>query len=120
VPATLGFHTSVTVFLGLLSDAFGCIGLALVHPAYSQGLCAKDRARLSALWNELRTLEGLDSRGEPVADIEQGYISTTSCILANLSIQPGRTLTWNPNTQRVIGDVEAKRLLRRPYRSPAK
>ena len=29
-------------------------------------------------------------RGKPVADIEQGYISTTSCILANLSMKLGR------------------------------
>jgi len=27
---------------------------------------------------------------KPVADIEQGYISSTSCILANLSAQLGR------------------------------
>ena len=29
----------------------------------------------------------IETRGKPVADIEQGYISTTSCILANLSMQ---------------------------------
>jgi len=30
----------------------------------------------------------------------------------------GRTLAWDPQKQRVIGDDEANRLLRRPYRSP--
>ena len=30
------------------------------------------------------------TRGKPVADIEQGYISTASCILANMSMQLGR------------------------------
>ncbi|MBI4660805.1 MAG: Gfo/Idh/MocA family oxidoreductase [Verrucomicrobia bacterium] len=58
------------------------------------------------------------SRGRPVADIEQGFISTTSCILANLSMQLGRTLTWDPVKGQVAGDDEANRLLRRPYRSP--
>jgi predicted dehydrogenase len=63
-------------------------------------------------------LAAIATRGRPVADIEQAYISTTSCILANLALQLGRTLAWNPNTGRVIGDPEANRLLERPYRSP--
>src|SRR5439155_19026997 len=29
----------------------------------------------------------IESRGRPIADIEQGHISTASCILANLSMQ---------------------------------
>ncbi len=37
----------------------------------------------------------IESRGKPVADIEQGYISATSCILANLSAQLGRSLEWD-------------------------
>ena len=63
-------------------------------------------------------LAAIDSRGKPVADIEQGYISTTSCILANLSLQAGRTLTWDPQKGRIVGDEEANRLMRRPYRKP--
>jgi predicted dehydrogenase len=63
-------------------------------------------------------LAAIASGGRPVADIEQGYISTASCILANISMSVGRTLTWDPDTQNVIGDDEANRLLRRKYRSP--
>src|SRR5213595_930715 len=63
-------------------------------------------------------LSCIASREKPVADIEQGYISTTSCILANLSMQLGRSLTWDPASGRVIGDDAANRLLRRPYREP--
>jgi predicted dehydrogenase len=58
------------------------------------------------------------SRGKPVADIEEGHISTASCILANLALKLGRTLTWDAHRQRVVGDEEANKLLRRPYRSP--
>ncbi|MBI4903701.1 MAG: Gfo/Idh/MocA family oxidoreductase [Acidobacteria bacterium] len=58
------------------------------------------------------------SRGKPVADIEQGYISTTTCILANLSQELGRSLKWDPAQQVIVGDAEANRLLRRPYRRP--
>ena len=58
------------------------------------------------------------ARGKPVADIEQGHISTASCILANLSMKLGRSLTWDADKQQVVGDDEANKLLRRPYRAP--
>jgi predicted dehydrogenase len=63
-------------------------------------------------------LASIDSHTRPVADIEQGYISTATCILANLSMGLGRSLTWDPAAGRVVGDGEANRLLRRPYRNP--
>jgi predicted dehydrogenase len=63
-------------------------------------------------------LAAIASRGRPVADIEEGYISTASCILANLSMKLGRALTWDPQTGQVSGDEEANRLLTRPYRGP--
>ncbi len=63
-------------------------------------------------------LAAIQSRGKPVADIEEGHISTSSCILANLALKLGRTLTWDAETGRVRGDDEANRLLRRPYRQP--
>jgi len=63
-------------------------------------------------------LAAVDKRTRPVADIEQGHISTASCILANLSMQLGRPLAYDPKTRQVAGDAEATRLLRRPYRQP--
>lgn len=63
-------------------------------------------------------LKAIAERGRPVADIEQGHISTASCILANHALQLGRTLVWDAQAERVVGDDEANALLRRPYRSP--
>jgi len=63
-------------------------------------------------------LQAVLRRARPVADIEQGHISTASCILANLSMQLGRTLTWDAQRQQVVDDPEANRLLRRSYRAP--
>jgi predicted dehydrogenase len=63
-------------------------------------------------------LKAIDSRGRPVADIEQGHISTTSCILANLSMQLGRTLAWDSAKHQITDDAGANSLLRRPYRAP--
>jgi predicted dehydrogenase len=63
-------------------------------------------------------LRAIASRGKPVADIEEGHISTATCILANLALALNRTLAWDADKQQVVGDDEANRLLRRPYRKP--
>ena len=63
-------------------------------------------------------VEAIASRGKPVADIEQGHISTASCILANLSQKLGRSLAYDPDKHVVLGDEEATKLLTRPYRKP--
>jgi hypothetical protein len=54
----------------------------------------------------------------PVADIEEGYISTASCILANLSMDLGRSLRWDGEAGKVVGDDEANHRLARAYRAP--
>ncbi|MGC4035468.1 MAG: Gfo/Idh/MocA family oxidoreductase [Chitinophagaceae bacterium] len=67
----------------------------------------------------LNFLEAIDKGGRPVADIEQGHISTASCIIANLSMKlGGRPLAYDPVKKIIIGDDEATKLLQRPYRGP--
>lgn len=63
-------------------------------------------------------LKAVANRSHPVADIEEGYISTATCILANIAMKLGRTLEWDVAKQRIANDEEANRLLRRPYRKP--
>ena len=63
-------------------------------------------------------LECTASRANPVADIEQGYMSTAACILANISLDLGRSLQWDHAKGVVVGDEEANKRLRRPYRGP--
>jgi predicted dehydrogenase len=60
----------------------------------------------------------IESRQKPVADIEQGYMSASACILANVSQKLGRSLTWDHAKGVVSGDDEANKLLRRSYRGP--
>jgi predicted dehydrogenase len=61
-------------------------------------------------------LAARQSGQRPVADIEQGHISSACCILANLSMRLGRSLEWDSETGRVVGDDEANRRLARDYR----
>jgi predicted dehydrogenase len=69
-------------------------------------------------WHMKDLMSCIGTRNKPVADIEQGHISTASCILANLSMKLGRSLAWDPQAGKVVGDDEANRLLSRPYRAP--
>ncbi len=63
-------------------------------------------------------LKCIDSGEKPVADIEQGHISSASCILANMSLKTGRTLHWDADKGEIKNDPEANSLLARPYRAP--
>lgn len=66
-------------------------------------------------------LQAVDKNSRPIADIEEGHISTASCILANISMElGGRPLKYDPKTRTVTGDQEATSKLRRPYRAPYK
>src|SRR5512143_1315967 len=49
-------------------------------------------------------LDCVRTRERPVADIEEGYTSTAACILANVSLQLGRTLEWDAAGGRVARD----------------
>lgn len=66
----------------------------------------------------LDLLSAIENNHLPVADIEEGHISSASCILANLSMRLQRPISYNPQQKICIGDPEATNLLRRPYRHP--
>ena len=69
----------------------------------------------------LNFLEAVEKRTKPVADIEQGHISTASCILANLSMKlGGRPLSYDPVKRIVTNDLEATALLKSQFRGPWK
>lgn len=68
----------------------------------------------------LNFLEAIQNSTRPIADIEQGHISSASCILANLSMDLGRAIKYDPKTKTVLNDPEATLLLTRNYRTPWK
>ena len=86
---------------------------------YPEDLRHKETEIFAAPGTRRHMLNFLAARKEgsrPVADIEEGYISSACCIMANLSMRLGRSLTWDSQAGRVAGDEEANRLLAREYR----
>jgi predicted dehydrogenase len=63
-------------------------------------------------------IAAIEAGTRPAADVEQGYISTSSVILANMAMDLGRPIRWDAEKQSVIGDDEAQQRLARPYRAP--
>jgi predicted dehydrogenase len=61
-------------------------------------------------------LAAIEKNSRPVADIEEGHISTASCILANISMQVGRPVVYDPQKRQIVNDPEANAMLKRPYR----
>ncbi len=65
----------------------------------------------SAIRGHMRDLlNAIDNRSLPVADIEQGHISSASCILANNSLTLDRSIHFDPATHTVVNDDEANKL----------
>ncbi len=52
----------------------------------------------------------------PAADIEIGHLSASLCHLGNIAVRVGRQLAFDPAAERILGDEEADRLVRRAYR----
>jgi len=109
-------------FLPLDNDAkplhFECL---FEREKYPEDVSEKDielNAAPATRRHMLDFLAAVDQRSRPVADIEDGHISTASCILANVAMQLGRQLVYDPRKREVVGDAEATRLLQRAYRAP--
>ena len=82
----------------------------------------EDRIELNAApatrLHMLDFLAAIDKGTKPIADIQEGHISTASCIVANISMRVGRPLVYDPITKTIKNDPEATALLAREYREP--
>ena len=60
----------------------------------------------------------IKTREQPIMDVEAGHNVATICNLANWAYLLGRPLEFDPETQQVVGDEQANRLLNMPGRGP--
>lgn len=58
------------------------------------------------------------ARRRPIADVEIGAGTITTCHLANIAFWTGRTIRWDPARREIIDDPYAARWLERPMRAP--
>ncbi|MFT6205346.1 MAG: putative dehydrogenase [Spirosomataceae bacterium] len=63
-------------------------------------------------------LECIGSRKQPISPVEIGHRSCSVCLITHISMQLGRKLNWNPETERFTNDDEANNMLSRTQRKP--
>jgi predicted dehydrogenase len=92
------------------------------HPSDAKEPVVSERPRLNdpdsqnikELWADF--LHAIRTGAKPVSDIGDVHLSTNLALLGMLSLKHGRSLAWDGEKERVIGDEAANRLLRREYR----
>ena len=65
-------------------------------------------------------LDSIKNNKRSVCDIEIGHRSTTLSLLGMLSLKLGRSVEWDGEKERIVGDDEANSMLKREYRAPWK
>ena len=61
-------------------------------------------------------LDAIQSRRNPISDVEIGHRTATVCTIGNIAYRLKRSLRWNPAKEKFENDAEANRLLSRPMR----
>ncbi len=61
-------------------------------------------------------VESVRARKEPIANVETGQRTCTTCILGNIATELGRPVKWDPATQYFVNDPEAERYFHKEYR----
>jgi predicted dehydrogenase len=65
-------------------------------------------------------LDCIKTREETITPCQVAHRSISAALLGEISMMTGRKIKWNPDTEEIIGDPMASRMLRRPFRSPWK
>lgn len=65
-------------------------------------------------------LDCVRSRKETIAPSEVALRSISVALLGEIAMLTGKKITWNPETEEIIGNPYASRLLRKPYKEPWK
>jgi predicted dehydrogenase len=63
-------------------------------------------------------LNSIESRKDPISDVEKGHRACSICLITHISMKLGRKLNWNPETEMFVNDAEANAMLKRPQRYP--
>ena len=76
------------------------------------------QGKLDAIVNHMGNFfDCIESRQQPISDIESQHRSVTTCHLGNISMRLGRSLKWDAKTEQFPNDAEANALLRREQRT---
>ena len=76
------------------------------------------KGKIDAIKNHMGNFfDCIESRKQPISDVESQHRSVSTCHLGNISMWENRSLNWDPKTERFIDDQAADRHLSREQRA---
>ncbi len=60
--------------------------------------------------------ECVKTREQPISDVYTHHRAITTCHLSNIAMRLGRSLSWDPESQQIVGDKEAQKWQSREQR----
>ncbi len=73
-----------------------------------------DGHSIDLLWADF--IDSIETGRKPTCDVQIGHDATNLSLLGMLSLKLGRSIQWDGEKELVVGDDEANKLLKRPYR----
>ncbi len=86
-------------------------------PPARMGLPRNDTSHFDHVKN---FVECMASRKLPISHVEIGHRSTSAPLLGNIALHTGRTIKWDGQNEKIIGDADASKRLVKEYRQPWK
>lgn len=63
-------------------------------------------------------IDCVKTRKRPAADVEEGHLTATMCHLGNIATRLSTSFKWDAESERILGNPEANKMLSRPKRAP--
>lgn len=73
-----------------------------------------DHQNIKELWQDF--IGAIENNRLPVCDIEIGHQASNLSLLAMISMNTGRSITWDGASETIMDDDEAQKMLKREYR----
>jgi predicted dehydrogenase len=89
-------------------------GFAMEGPRNAAG--EKMTGRIDGAVHHRDWLKCIREGGRPICDIEEGHLSAAVCHLGNIATRVGRVIRFDAKQEKIMGDEEAGKLVRREYR----
>jgi hypothetical protein len=105
------FHGSEG-WIGHMGDSFDASSKAIWKTKFK----ADDEQLMVSPEHNRNFIDCVKSRHETICPVEMAIRCDAVCQLATIAAVTGRTIEWNPKMERIVNDVEAAKMLIRPYR----
>jgi predicted dehydrogenase len=73
--------------------------------------------KIDAITNHMGNFfDCIETRKQPISDLESQHRSVSTCHLCNISMRVGRTIRWDAKAEQILGDDDAAAMQRREQR----